>query len=307
MPEPVNQHPDNLATDQAAPPAHGGLSRWIVVAAALALVIGPLLGGGLQEERARWRVAAAIEHWLDDDLDAALKELNAAADLAPDDARTFALRSQLKVFLKDYGGALQDAERHLELDSSSDIGVHLKTNALMYLDRKAEAVQAFAEYAAIDDQRLQNVSPDLLNGLAYYRALANQDLEKALAEVETAIDLLSRTTAWERFQAATLDTRGYIRFLQKKYKAAQSDMDAAVIAAERDRNIARTESHKATKLSVADPRVAAWELRVAIDRNVAVIRYHRALLMEKLGRTEDVQRDYRRIRELGFEPGPTLF
>ena len=44
-----------------------------------------------------------------------------------------------------------------------------------------------------------------------------------------------------------------------------------------------------------------------IRRNVAVIRYHRALVWEKLGEQDKADADNRRVRELGCEPGPKLF
>ena len=40
---------------------------------------------------------------------------------------------------------------------------------------------------------------------------------------------------------------------------------------------------------------------------MAVIRYHRGLLYEAMGQTEAAERDFRRVRELGYEPGPQLF
>jgi hypothetical protein len=44
-----------------------------------------------------------------------------------------------------------------------------------------------------------------------------------------------------------------------------------------------------------------------IYRNVAVIRYHRGQVLQAMGHTAEAAKDFRRVRELGFEPGPQLF
>jgi hypothetical protein len=44
-----------------------------------------------------------------------------------------------------------------------------------------------------------------------------------------------------------------------------------------------------------------------VDRTTAVIRYHRALVLEALRRPDEAAGDYRRVRELGFEPDEKLF
>ena len=41
--------------------------------------------------------------------------------------------------------------------------------------------------------------------------------------------------------------------------------------------------------------------------SVAVIRYHRALILEMLGEPELAEQDLQRVVELGFEPGDDLF
>jgi hypothetical protein len=40
---------------------------------------------------------------------------------------------------------------------------------------------------------------------------------------------------------------------------------------------------------------------------VAVIRYHRALLFDKIGKPKEAESDRQRVRELGYTPTPSLF
>jgi tetratricopeptide (TPR) repeat protein len=289
---------DTFEPSSSAPP-QPGLSRWIVIAAAILLVAGPLLGGGLHYERARWRIAAGIERWLDDDLPTALEHLDAAIALAPDYARAYELRGQWRIFAQDYAGALQDAEKVLEFDPTSQSGFHLKADALVYLDRANEAMQAWNEYAKLEKETLGEVQPVTLNGVAYYRALANTRLLQAQDEINKAIEELGP-------DPALLDTRGFIRYRLKQHRAALEDIDPAVIAVERMRDEQRHQAKTGVGRSILDPRTAEWELKL-LDRNVAVIRYHRGLVYEALGRATEAERDFRRVRELGFEPGSNLF
>jgi hypothetical protein len=42
-------------------------------------------------------------------------------------------------------------------------------------------------------------------------------------------------------------------------------------------------------------------------KSLAVIRYHRALVFDALGKTKEAEADRHRVRELGFLPAPSLF
>lgn len=297
---PAPADPSPAATppeSNVSPPA--GAGRWLVVLAAVALVLGPLLAGGLPRERAQWRIAAGLEHWLDGDLSAALAELDAAARLAPDYPRIYELRSEWRTYAGDYSGALEDAERLLELDAANSQAYHLKSEALVYLGRPQQAVETWRKHLQREQDLRGDAEANTLNGLAYYRSLAKVDLDQALADVNKAI---------LRFgpDPAMLDTRGYLRFLKQDYQAALDDLNSAVLGMERLRDEQRTQSKTLIGLGLQDPRAMEWRLKL-LDRSVAVLRYHRALVLEALGKQAAADRDYRRIYELGHEPGPQLF
>ncbi|MGZ0217325.1 MAG: hypothetical protein ACKVKP_14965, partial [Acidimicrobiales bacterium] len=46
---------------------------------------------------------------------------------------------------------------------------------------------------------------------------------------------------------------------------------------------------------------------ISVKRQLAVVFYHRSLVLMTLDKTEAAQRDLQRVRELGFEPSPMLF
>jgi tetratricopeptide (TPR) repeat protein len=298
---------------EAAPRPHSAGARWLVVLAAAILVIGPLLGTGLHRERARWRIAAGLEHWLNHDLTAALAELDAAAELDPDLTQVYALRSQWRIYAEDYAGALADAEQVLRATPGNMRGVQLKGDALVYLGRAADAAKLWAEFAAVPPSQYDIADPALLNGVAYYRALGVEDLDIAWAEINAALKQLNEMSdfarsqeAWRSSQVALLDTRGYIRYLRGDNKGALEDLGPAVLGAERQRQEQHLDKYTAVRLGMVDPRTVAWQLK-EVDRTAAVIRYHRALVLESLGRDEEAAKDFRRVRELGFEPDERLF
>jgi tetratricopeptide (TPR) repeat protein len=253
----------------------------------------------LPRERARWRIAAGLEHWLDQDLPSALAALDAAATLAPDYALVYELRAEWRIFAGDYRGALEDSRQLRKLAPGELDGFRLEADALLYLGRGPEAVATWLEYAELEKNLAGANQPATLNGVAYFRALANTDLDTALKEVNEAIDLAGP-------DPAMIDTRGYIRFRQKKHIAALGDLNPSVVAVEREWEKSRFEQRQNAALGVADPRAVAWQMKL-LRRNVAVIRYHRGQILQAIGRTEDAKKDFRRVRELGFEPGPRLF
>jgi tetratricopeptide (TPR) repeat protein len=298
---------------EAPPRSQSSAVVWLVVLAAAAIAIGPLLGSGLHRERARWRIATGLEHWLDGDLPAALAELDAAAEIAPDLTQVFELRSQFRIYAADYAGALADAESLLSVNPLNSRGIQLKGDALVYLGRGKEAAELWADFAAVRPSQYDLVSPALLNGVAYYRALGNYELATAWAEINAALQQIGQlgerakaTQQWRSSQVAFLDTRGYIRYLRGDREGALEDLNLAVFGAERQREEQRLEGSNATRLGMVDPRTIAWQVR-DVDRTLAVIRFHRALALEALGRTEEAEKDLRRVRELGFEPDEKLF
>jgi tetratricopeptide (TPR) repeat protein len=302
-----------VAPGDAPPPSHSGLAKWFVVLAAATLVIGPLLGAGLHHERARWRIAAGLEHYLDDDVATAIADLDAAAEIAPDLVQVYLLRSQWRTQAGDYAGALADAEEALKLSPGDAQGVQLKADALLHSGRSREAAKVWIDFAAVPPSQYEHVSRDVLNVVAYYRALGNEDLKAAWAEINVALARLNQLgegaqshPAWRAAQVAYLDTRGYIRLLRRDRQGALDDLNSAVLGAERQRHERRLGLNTAARLGVIDPRLVERQFK-EVDRTVAVIRYHRGLALESLDRVEEAEKDFRRVRELGFEPGNQLF
>jgi len=115
------------------------------------------------------------------------------------------------------------------------------------------------------------------------------------------------------FDATYLDTRGYISYLRNDLESARRDLDLAVAKfTHQYQNYFGAQG--SVRHTLIDFRYGALvdlrdvELRKKeMARAVAVLRYHRALVMEKLGEPELAEKDYKRIRQLGFVPDSKLF
>jgi hypothetical protein len=137
----------------------------------------------------------------------------------------------------------------------------------------------------------------VLNGLAYARALGNSELDRALDEVNQALQFGGRNV---ESRAAMLDTRGYIQFLRGEHQAARLDLDRAVEAIE------LLLAARANLKSYSDPRQHEQESKL-LEQHAAVMRYHRALVLQELGETDLADQDLRQVRQWGYEPGDGLF
>ena len=109
-----------------------------------------------------------------------------------------------------------------------------------------------------------------------------------------------------QFRTAVLDTRGYAYFVRgdsDELALARRDLDIAVSAAE-----ALYHFHKSARQQHMSIDLREYDRRIASEKEqVAIIRYHRALVLDAQFQTNRADEDRQRIRQLGFEPGPDLF
>jgi tetratricopeptide (TPR) repeat protein len=105
--------------------------------------------------------------------------------------------------------------------------------------------------------------------------------------------------------AAILDTRGWVYYHRDQLEKALQDTDHAVESAEWHLKAADW-MQQVNRHSTVDLRRQA-EARYELSRGVAVIRYHRMLVLEKMDRMKRAAEDRARIEQLGFEPNDDLF
>jgi len=296
---PQDQEETAGSTGSAVSPSPSPRGRWagrLAILIAVLIALGPVLYFGLPAEVARWHVAAATEMWLDGKKPEALARLDVALRWARESAEIYACRADWMLEDEQFRKALEDYDRALALDPNHLWALIQRSEVFQHLGRHAEAIRDWKKlverhWSASAEQRA-----DFLNGLAYAQSLdnaKNPELDKALENVIQALNLAGQNPAM-------LDTRGYIHYRRGNLEAAEADLNLAVAGMETQ--------HRAFEQSrqYTDRREFARQLKKS-RRSLAVIRYHRALVYDALGKSKEAEADRLRVRQLGFTPAPSLF
>lgn len=271
-------------------------SKWtrrLVILGTLALVLGPLLYAWFPTEVSRWYQASAIEKYLSGDQKGASEALDQALRWDPGNPSAHRLRASWRLDDGDYLGALEDCNHALELSEADRRTYRQRSLALQHLGRHQEAIEDLKKVAELLQYGSTARRATVLNDLAYARALGNTELDEALADVKKAMETVGEN-------AAMLDTRGFIYYRLDDLEPAKRDMDAAVKGIEKDLREAQNPNR------VVDQRDFEQRLKV-VRHSEAVMRYHRALVYDKIGDTDEAEKDRKRVRDLGYEPNKKLF
>lgn len=276
-------------------------SNWRVgaaIVAVCALVTVPLVVKQAPREVARWYHAAAVESRLDGHADRAYQQLATAAARDP---RNLDLSVQRAIWLREddrLDEALAACNSAIEANPDHVAARAERSQILQQLGRFAEAVEDWKSIAHVNERSAVVSEVVIWNALAYARAVANIELKDALADADRAV---------ARFPdaAALLDTRGFLHYRLGNDADAKRDLDRAVSIAEAQR--APFKEGAPRKLpSGVDPREWPAELK-SLDNELAVIIYHRSLVLERLGDQQGADADRDRVRQLGFTPDDQLF
>jgi tetratricopeptide (TPR) repeat protein len=284
--------------DEPTPPRKTSWAGIVMILLVVSILVIPLLYVWAPQETARWFLASAVEQRLDGDLGGALESLDRAIEKFPDREELFLKRAEWRRHQGEYELALADVEHAVEL-APHDAHVYLaRCQIRQHLGRFEEAVEDMLKLLDFSDRQWGVDRAAVLNGLAYARALANQDLEEALKDVEEALRLHGDN-------GAMLDTRGFLHYRLGNLGEARMDMDRAVQEVEVvHEGLAAGLNGK--RLGVIDKREEELSFQQHA-RSVAVIRYHRALVLDALNETEKAEQDRQRVVELGYEPSDELF
>jgi tetratricopeptide (TPR) repeat protein len=254
---------------------------------------------GLPGELSRWKIASAEEKRLDGDLEGAIRDLDQAVADQPDNYQLLSKRAQWQMERGDYEAALRDCHRMVEL-RPDERSYSQRSEVLQYLGRGQEAVEDWKRIMAMRAAQSTRAGRTMaLNGLAYYRGLANVEIDEALADIDEAL-----RRGGEDYQM--LDTRGYLYYRKGDFNRALQDLNRAVGGAEEDYESWRARAGGDKGFGLPDRREQDLIARQQ-GRNLAVILYHRGLVYQDRGEPELAEKDFQRVRELGFEPNEQLF
>ena len=276
----------------------GRLAGVLCILLMIGLVVGPVLYVELPREIARWHIAAALEKRLAGDLDGAIQSLDKALEKFPGNDELYRQLASWRLASRQYEAGLADANRAVALAPNGSEAYFVRSQLFQRLGRHTEAIADWNTVVRLAETEGGFAAAVGLNGRAYARAVGGIQLKEALADVEQALRQAGDN-------AAMLDTRGFIRYLQGDDATARADLEKAVRMVEGEHEaLMRLAEDGRTRSS--DPREFELQLHEHAE-NVAVIRYHRALIYDQLGEKAKAEEDRRRVRELGFEPNERLF
>lgn len=228
-----------------------------------------------------------LEQQMLDDLPAAQAHFERAVWWAPERLSGHFYRGMVRLEQGDLSGSIEDFD-HVILRNPIAEAYGRRSQALQRLGRHEQAIA--------DATRVIELSPggdpNPWNTRAYVRALAGQQLEAALEDVEKAIDLAGDPNA------AYLDTRGYLLYLLGSYESALADLEQAVTLAEDEKQWSIERVRQGNRL--AEGAVRRWER--SQNETLAVLYHHRGLARQKLGKDDAAQVDLRRAEKLGYNP-----
>ncbi len=238
-----------------------------------------------------WLMDRAMDKYMADDAEGALRDLDRAAFWFPDSPDVYERRAEVRLAANDVLGSLADCNKQISLDPQ-DAGAYLRrAHVKQRLERHQEAI----EDATMGVDLAGPFDATALNSRAYIRALANRELEEGLVDIEKALQL-------QENNAAFLDTRAYLLYQLGRYQPALDDMNRAISEAE----ARQADNTKLFALRHVPQRKFALFLRLN-DENMAVMYHHRGEIHGKLGNSEKAQADLRRGDELGYNPAKGVY
>lgn len=269
-------------------------------------------------EIARWYLAAAIEHRIQGNYerlhnrpyDAAREQtlaeiaLKRASAWNPKDGSIYLEKAAWHLEDGNYSAALADCDRAAQLGAPSRRLSETRGVALVHLKRYDEAVKEAERYhKLLSDLGYKYAARLHLNQVAYHRSLGKVDLPQALKEINESLAGVPRAHQ----DADRLDTRGFVLHQMGRYREAIIDFDLAVLHTDNDLAYIRS-SLRERLLKTTNHREVELNDRKALSQ-LAVIYYHRSLVLEKLNRWKEAQQDRRKARDLlgGREPDESLF
>lgn len=187
------------------------------------LAMIPIMFYGTNSELAKWKAARAQLLYEDGDIEGGIEMMEQAIEQSPRDQT---LKLELSRMLMPAGRA----DEALELidgvvDQSADprLALDIKSNCLLYLNRPQEALATLKEIPEFSVPGAINDS-GRLNQLAYFRALAQEELDDAKRDIDQAVTQHLSYTWWLDKLSMTLADQTLVATAMVANRLGRSDI-----------------------------------------------------------------------------------
>ncbi len=272
------------------------MKRRLIVVAAIALVVTPVLVGEAPREIARWYAAAADEATLDDNYVAAVAYMDHAIAWHDTDPGLYLLRADCKLETRQWKSGLEDCDRALLLAPDNVVIRTQRSQFLMHLKRHESAIAELKEVLSELADATPGRRANLLNSLAYARAVGKRELSEGLQNVKKSLEIAGTRTG-------ILDPLGYLCLSHGFTAITQKNNDVALESlndAERIADAIYQESVTRFRVLSNLPlgREEYAERVLVMRSHLASILKLRAMLFEDLKQPDKAARDRKRLDEL---------
>lgn len=275
-----------------------------IVLATIGLVIAPVAHSQFASEIARWYLAdAANRVATGEDIQRQLAKANYwCGDVT-------ALRDYWMLRTEQAMASAPDEVEKVIRDAVArdKLNVNIGLKASLRLSQNSLFAEAAAvlEASCVDDMR---DSLEILNPLAYYRALATSDLDQALRDINQALKKMPDDPSMR-------DTRAWVLFQMGKPHEAIKDADFAVKEFD---NASISELYGETlgwlEERLAGPTEPRSQDGLLTQREAGeflwsrgVVHYHRAKILEALGRSAEAEAEFQWLRERKMPADERMF
>ena len=182
---------------------------------------------------------------------------------------------------------LEDPTRAKQLSSELCKAYAIRGAVFHRLGRNRDAI---ADCTTALNMAPREFRSNYLNQRAYFRALANIELDQALQDVQASLNARPG-------EPEIIDTRGFVLFRQRQYDAALKDIDQAIflyVGPLRETDNLQFRLQAIDDLPPHDRRVVA--------ESIAVMLHHRGEIRKKLGQEAQGDQDIRKAKSLGYDP-----
>jgi tetratricopeptide (TPR) repeat protein len=286
-----------MTNSRSIPPSCGiAVQRLLIVLVAITLVVAPVLMHEFPGEVARWYRDAAVEARLNQDNITAIEQLDKAIAWSDENPDLYLRRALFKLELCQWESGLEDCDRVRQLAPEFvEIG-RTRSQFLLHLKRYESAIAELKEVLRESGDAKPRERANLLNALAYARAIGNLELQEGLEAIEESLEIVTP-------RAGVLDPLGYLCYhrgftamVRKENEVALESLSEAAESAEAvyQRSVDRLKALENL------PRGREEYVRrvLALRSHLAGILNLRAMLCEELEQPEQAAIDRKRLEEL---------